>query len=205
MYKVYDDVLPEKLFNKIKNILTSDLFPWYSIESTAYKPSDPGAVLNQSHHSFVNAPMLDSKNTGNSPLADLLDTALLVMLDKTDEDISALGRIRIGLLTYVGEQIIHKGHTDDIVPHKVALFYINNSDAPTYLYKEKYDITSNKQSSLYLKENLNDNLTVETKIECKANRLVIFDGFQYHSSSSPTNIARRIVINYNFRTKDMVI
>jgi len=79
----------------------------------------------------------------------------------------------------------HVPHTDmkyddgAKVPHLVCLYYINDSDGPTYFF--------------------NDNLQIEDLVEPKAGRAVIFDGSRLHASSSPVNNPFRLIMNIDFR------
>ena len=80
----------------------------------------------------------------------------------------------------------------------VGLLYLNDSDGETIVYNEKYDLQSNVGMADYI---LNKELTVMEKIECKSNRFVLFDELHYHSSTCPTNVDRRIALNFNFTVK----
>jgi hypothetical protein len=75
--------------------------------------------------------------------------------------------------------------------------YINDSDGDTVFYKEHYDPECGVSSKKYL-ESIQEKLTVDTTIAPKANTLVIFDGLQYHQSSTPTTVPKRTTLNFNF-------
>ena len=65
------------------------------------------------------------------------------------------------------------------IPHLVCLYYINDSDGPTYFYSESGDIIE--------------------KIEPKKGTAVIFDGSIMHAGSNPVNFPFRFAFNINFR------
>ena len=65
------------------------------------------------------------------------------------------------------------------VPHEVFLYYINDSDGPTYFFNEKYELTD--------------------AVEPKMGRGVLFDGSKLHAGSSPVHNSFRFALNINFR------
>lgn len=79
----------------------------------------------------------------------------------------------------------HTPHIDDVRKHKVLLYYVSDSDAPTYFFKERFDGT------------VKDTCTFDQMVEAKKGSYVIFDGDTFHASSPPIN-EYRSVINFNF-------
>ena len=65
------------------------------------------------------------------------------------------------------------------VEHKVLLYYINDSDGPTYFFNESYDIANS--------------------INPRQGVGVIFDGDQIHAASNPVFNPFRFVLNINFK------
>jgi hypothetical protein len=65
------------------------------------------------------------------------------------------------------------------IPHLVCLYYINDSDGPTYFYSEDGKITH--------------------RIDPKKGTAVIFDGSIMHAGSNPVNSPLRFAFNINFR------
>ena len=117
-------------------------------------------------------------------------------MDSTDQAVEKLLRIRLGLITPTAESLKHGPHIDREYAHKTAILYLNDTDGPLYVYKERYNPGSGINSIDYLK-NL-QNMSVAQTFESKQNRLVWFDGLHYHSSSTPTNVTRRIAITFNY-------
>lgn len=76
-------------------------------------------------------------------------------------------------------------HTDmaydngEKVPHQVFLYYINDSDGPTYFFNENGELTD--------------------AVEPRMGRGVLFDGSQLHAASNPVNYQFRFALNINFR------
>ena len=83
-------------------------------------------------------------------------------------------------------------HIDGVreFPFMVAIYYVNDSDGDTVLFKQ----TTHNTTPDVVKSGLID---IEQKIPYKKGRIVVFDGSIYHASGRPTNDAR-CIINYNF-------
>ncbi len=68
----------------------------------------------------------------------------------------------------------------DPVDHKVLLYYINDSDGPTYFFNEKNEL--------------------EDTVYPKPGRALIFDGNILHAASNPVKHPFRMVVNVDFQT-----
>jgi hypothetical protein len=75
---------------------------------------------------------------------------------------------------------------------------LNSCDGNTIIYNEVYDHKSQTSPLDYLNNNLKNNLTVLSEVEPVENRLVLFNGLQYHSSQRPVNSPYRIILNVNY-------
>ena len=185
-YIVIDDAIPRILFNKLKTFTESGDFPWYFTEYTAVEGLDDSYSFSHVSKSY------DFINSMTYPLCE---SALYAGVSKVDNlNVSDIGRCRIGMFIKKKEKTINTPHIDDhLNSHVVALLYLNDSNGETYLHKEKYD-----GSNLYTAiDNIDMNESI--KIECKENRMILFDGNIFHSSSNQTDVTRRIAINYNFK------
>jgi len=83
-------------------------------------------------------------------------------------------------------------HVDGVrpFPFKVAVYYVNEVDGPTVLFKQ----TTNTSTPEEIKAG---NVDVACEIEPKKGRLIIFDGNIYHAVGKPKTDLR-CIINYNF-------
>ena len=77
------------------------------------------------------------------------------------------------------------------IKHNSVIYYLNDSDGDTCLYKEEKPLDSMERVSL-------DSLTLAERVQPKANRLLLFQGNQWHSSESPVVSPRRVIFNMNF-------
>ena len=75
--------------------------------------------------------------------------------------------------------------------HYTAIFYIDESDAPTIIYNETI-----KEGYVPPKDM---KLTERMRIYPEPNKLVVFKGNYIHTGMCPTTTANRILVNSNFR------
>jgi hypothetical protein len=80
-------------------------------------------------------------------------------------------------------------HVDSLKPHKTLIFYGNDSDCKTVLFKEFYEghFDFSKKS-------------IETMVEPKQGRALLFNGLRYHSVQ-PHSQNNRLLLNVNFIEK----
>lgn len=189
---ISDNILSPQVFNCLCNEVFSHSVPWYHT-STSF--GDNSNTLHD--HSFFHMPISDGQL--NSQLGQYCYMSLLIMLDKLNVKIDQVDRARLGLLEpkLVGKYV-NRPHIDKSEDHYVGLLYLNDSDGETIIYNEKYDVSSGADVTEFYENNLQKNLTIRKKVECKANRFVMFDGLHYHSSTCPTNVSKRIALNFNF-------
>jgi hypothetical protein len=100
-------------------------------------------------------------------------------------------RCRIAMNLSDGIGGVHQQHIDSPLPHTVLLYYINDSDGDTILYKERANPLT------YLVGDYPDHFTIDMRVTPKKGRAVIFDGLQFHSVSSPKDTLKRQIINVN--------
>jgi hypothetical protein len=187
---VYENVLPKLLLSKIQQEVFGNNQLW-SYSATTLETSDNLYGYSWAHKA------LDA--TGNkSQLFDILQAGILVALESGNQTINELYRIRLGLTTVTHQRFINQPHIDMERPHKTGLLYLNNADGATVFYENMYHPSSRLDAPSFYEKFVQQNLKVSTEVEPVENRLVVFDGYQYHSSSTPTTVPRRVVLNFNF-------
>ena len=82
-------------------------------------------------------------------------------------------------------------HIDFIEPHLAILYYVCDADGDTVLFENLYHPTGNKipPEPSELKE--------KVRVKPKMGRVVIFDGFHWHTATQPKEAEVRCVINSN--------
>ena len=186
---VYNDVLNETHFQEVKHVVESAEFPWYIrynrlvTNSTYYKDEDM----------YQNNPLFSFTH-----LCSGWDNIKTDYYDMTYE-LAEKCKIKANLKDYVTKRLrwrMHirsesnvrsKPHLDmkDFEPKdslKVGIFYLHDSDSPTYIY--------------------NDEKRVIAEIESKSNTLLVMRGNMLHGGGKPKTHNFRIVLNINWVNKD---
>lgn len=189
---ILDEALTPQVFTSIQSQIFSNSFPWFFTETSFVSNSN---CIHDT--SFFHLAVSNSKL--NSEYGPLLNLSLISILDKLNYQLSSIHRIRIGLLEpkIIGKYI-NKPHVDDFQPHMVGLLYLTDSNGETLIYNETYNSDLELDFINYSKQKYSDKFTIKETVESRRNRFVMFDGKHYHSSTCPTDVSRRIVINYNF-------
>ena len=193
--KIYENAIDPMLFDAVKSNIYHIDFPWY-FSGTAYKYDE--ATMNYLDFSFSHM-VYDSNKNYNSSVCDLLSITIHHALTKSGQKLKRIMRIRLGMIMANYINHVNQPHTDTDIPHMTGLIYLTTSNGPTVIYNEKYDINSNVLSREYGETTLNNNFTIMGKSECIENNMVCFDGLHYHSSTLPTDVPRRIAINFNYQ------
>lgn len=203
MILVKSDAVPVSLFLRIKRSVESETFPWFYTPTTAYTAAET-SVENLYNGSFGHIALDNGRK--NSEYSDILEAALLTALDGFGIELKTLHRIRVGFIPVCPVQTINPPHVDMVKPHKVGLLYLDDSDGDTIIYNEKYDplvgggplYNDHRDILWYYEKDLGGQVSVMQKISPEKNKMIVFDGYHYHSSSSPTKTKRRIAVNYVF-------
>lgn len=194
-YVVIDDFFSKSDYNKLKSYFYD--VGWQFIASTARRFEDKNANKSINDSSFVHL-VFDCLNKNNRNKSDVYD----IFFENLSNgfDIKEILRIRAGLITPDGtnKEYTHGSHVDWVHPHYTALFYFTTEkDAGhTYIYHEKFDPYLYVDGDHQKGERVD--LKIAEKIEAKENRVLIFKGNVYHSSSKPQSVYRRIAVNVNF-------
>ena len=189
--KVYDDVLGKASLTLLQSEIITNRFPWNFHVTTErkknYSPFD---------YSFVHIVQRDDEIT--SSYFGVIFPIVLGMFERVGIEFEKITRLRLALQTPMGREYINEPHIDDTIPHKAAIFYLNDSDGSTLLYANRYDPRSELTAREYKLKIGYENFLIAKEVEPKANRLLVFDGFNYHSSQRPLKYHSRIILNINF-------
>ena len=177
MKTIYDVISDTYLDHLEKHI---DLIQWYYHDKTASENDEETDNFSFSHLLF----------DGNelSSFYGMFTGLILECISKCDIDLEEyyLKRARLGLISKLPKQVIHRKHLDYYVDKEpealgniIILYYLNESDGYTYFYTDEGVITN----------------------RYKRNSLIYFDGLIEHSSSSPVNHNKRVALNINLFRK----
>jgi hypothetical protein len=182
MFCILDDVLPEPIFKRVSGLVCENQFFNFGAVETSL-PTD-------TVKSFATEP-------GSEWEKQFFTLPLVMAVSKINLEIQKSLRIRFGLLHRDIEQIVNTPHVDNpFEQHFVGLYYLNDTDGTTKIWKQTHTEWGNKARHLSLKD-----VDLLEEVPPKANRMVIFDGKHFHSSTLPTKTQLRYTINYNFTFK----
>ena len=183
---VIDNCLPQSIFDDlVKQVTDWDYTNWFFVKNTAYKLEDRDLLF---HSSLAHSSVLAGED--NSVLSSISRKAVNIILFQAGENLESIYRIRFGLITCTSETIIHDPHVDYEFKHRTGLLYLNDSDGDTIFYDKFH-----KPGQPAIKCGEED---IVQRVEPKSNRVTLFDGWQYHSSSTPTKNTYRLVMNFNY-------
>lgn len=127
-------------------------------------------------------------------LKEAIADAFNTFMSKYSIDVQEVTRIKVNILTRekeVDRDKHHLPHVDTKLAHYVFLYYVNDSDGDTLFFNQwhKGDYTPDPNS-----------FVVEKRVAPKRGTAVVFDGHQFHASSSPVDSEYRCIINIDFTT-----
>lgn len=179
---IIDNFLNQDYYMDLYNFITSADMPWYYRHNIS-SFDGPSSIGDFGFNHTLNADgqWVDTK------LANLFIPFSYEIKNLVSS--SGILRVRLDMTLFNPTQHIHHFHVDYPFPHYASIYYVNDSDGDTVIYNERYNGERDLDVS---------NLTVMHRIKPKANRLVIFDGFHYHTGHSPSKNKNRILINSNY-------
>lgn len=192
MLRAVDNALQTELFRDLKDIVLGPAFDWNLREATYDTLQSVEDVDSLNLVKFVYGDEI-FQNPTYTAVYTMLKVALLNAGEKIEQDIF---RIRFALQFSNKFEKVNKPHIDSDTPHKVGLIYLNDSDGDTIFYNERFDYGMQGAS-------LDDvvrgkNFTEMTRVSPKENRMAIFDGSIFHSSSAPIDSKIRCIVNFNY-------
>lgn len=201
MYKIYDNLIPLELQNRLEQMLDSDQFEWYALDNISLGFQDEKFTFTYKDgydyietHGMSHLTYKDDLWYEPYGLYMMARQIIDYVTDIEGINVNRILRIKANFLTQnpnknFNEMSINFPHLDNYNEHKVLVYYVNDSDGDTILFNEKWEIGDDK------KENID--LTTEARVKPKKGRILLFDGLQYHTSQNPINSEYRIILNIN--------
>lgn len=198
--RVIDDFLPTEQFESLQSYVLSMQFPWFYCEHVSLPPEDGAGIVDKNavetdgfNHIFYDKPW-DVKSFTYKQLESFI-SQLEISLGLREEDIirfrASMKSPKLGF----SEGNYNLPHVDYFFPHESLIYYINDSDGPTYVFDQVHQYTGKNLGIGF------DSFTIKTKILPKANRLLWINGLQYHTASNPIQSKRRVIFNININKK----
>ena len=200
MIKVIDDFVNPAYSKGIESAILGENFPWIWCSNISDQTAKSSKTSFGFTHKLVN-------ETNSQPVSDFYQFLLPMFLQALElTNASGVIRARGDMTVFSGKQITYEPHIDMQEKNISVIFYVNDSDGDTIIYKEKYQsegasLSDPSYTSLGKPPNIKPvipkTLTEEERVTPKANRLLLFNGEHWHTGQSPTKHSRRVLINFN--------
>jgi len=166
---IIENFLPDAQQTEIERALLSYNFPWFFYANTnADKAETQTGDVPQFVHGFIQ----DGRDL--SEFSHIPHNIVKPLgLEKAD-----ILRAKANMLARDTAATVHPKHVDEPNAHLVMVYYVNDADGDTCLFK---------------------GTEISHRISPKRGCAVIFDGRTYHASSSPVETRFRTVVNMNLR------
>tara|TARA_Y100000034_G_scaffold1255_1_gene1562 strand:- start:128 stop:871 length:744 start_codon:yes stop_codon:yes gene_type:complete len=210
--KVIDDLLPKSYFDQIQQMFHPDHgLPWYFNDDCVYRetPESKASMdlwCNENSLNTIESLGNDSdgkkfsrpagfthlftfKGNDLSPfwpfVKPIVDFASLKAGFEYGRILRAKANITLPVPgnkegTYIGPHVDHSDQSNFIT----LGFYPFDSDGDTFVFNESHH------------DGVPEKITVNDRVTPVANRAIVFNGWQYHSASSPIDHNKRIFINF---------
>ena len=189
---VVDDILPKDKQENLERMLLSSQFPWH------FTPDVTGEHSKDGRPAFNHYLVDDGRvNVGGKPL-ELLQQLISNSLNRMCEELKTkadfeLFRMRTFLqlpLANLSGSRLDTHHVDYYKQrHLSILYYVFDADGETIIYDNMYHPDNPKVPEL-------DELKIKQEVTPKQGRVVIFDGWYWHTGTQPRD-GMRCVINSN--------
>lgn len=183
-YRVIDNFIEDdKYLDKVLETISSTGVPWKYVKDVV----PPSTCVGMVH------PMVEEKTgiKANS-LYYLIEPVIAKIADEIPTDRKVI-RSRLFRTFPTVNTNCRRPHTDIGIPNISTVWYLGDSDGSTVLYKGIEETPDGEGSSVDI-----NSLEIITEVPHKHNRLLIFWGDQYHSSTAPTTHNERVILNTNF-------
>ena len=169
-YNIIDDAMPSDFHDKIWSTMSSHVFPWFYGNTTNYQQNGDEEFIKQDDD-LDDYHFIHHFYDNDAPCSIYYKDFIAPILSGLDA-ITPL-RVKANLHPRTTSLFQNHWHKDYPVDHRGAVYYLNSNDGFT-VFEDG------------------------TKVESVANRLLIFDSYELHRSTTCTNAKGRFNINFNF-------
>jgi hypothetical protein len=191
---VVDDILPKKQQEELKKILLGNQFPWHFIPDVTGGSKDGRPAF---HNKLIDDGKVNVGGDALSLLQQLINNSLSKLYEelkvKVDYDVFRIRTILQMPLANLRGSKLDAHHIDYIKRHLSILYYVFDADGDTVIFENMYHPNNTKVPEL-------NELKIKKKVTPKQGRVVIFDGYHWHTATQPTK-GMRCIINSNVLQK----
>jgi hypothetical protein len=197
MLHIIDDFLEPEEFKKLSTTILSQKFPWFFVEHVSLNPketstiNDPLAIETAGLNHSVFEKEWNVKSFSYEYLIPLFEKIKNEFGFTSEHLIRARISTKLQKPEFTSDNY-NLPHVDYFFPHETMIYYLNDSDGDTRLFEEWSTYAGNNQAIGP------DVFHTQCRITPKANRLVWFNGLQYHTASNPIKNISRTIINLNW-------
>ena len=172
--KVIDNKVSKTLQNKIEEYFLHDNFPWYYNNNSLGKhvPKKYKTITKDSFNEFQLTHKFVDEGRVNSPHTNIIMNLLSELDMEGTPILRSKANLKFKTNTRKKHYIFHMDHKD---PHKVMIYYVNDSDGDTFLKIGK---------------------SIK-RVSPKKGRVLCFDGKTMHAANHPRKTNKRLIINFN--------
>jgi len=200
---VIDNFIPKPYQDALETMVSDELFEWGYTPDVVWERhalrrafQDSLKQNNDGFTQIIKVPRFEGKNW------DAVHPMMFYLEQAVGQPLKEVMRVRANLLlrAYPGDLMWNNEHVDATHPHWTAIYYVKDSDGPTYIFDQRVtDIQhKNKTQEVVLKYVNETEFTVANSVQPKKGRVVIFDGQRFHASSKPKEHQNRVVIAFNW-------
>lgn len=175
-----DSFLSYEQSEQYKHIILSS--PTWRFNPHTNSKSINGEALSSQNETFQFVSTIDLDHPARLATFEVLQA----FSTKHNFTIKEITRIKSNILTQSNNNGYHSPHIDQNYEHKVFLYYVNDSDGDTVFFNQFWSLSNPATENT---------LTEYLRVAPKQGLGVLFDGFQYHASTSPIVSGYRCVVN----------
>lgn len=186
-YQIIDNAIPKSYQDGIEDLmLGNNGFPWFYVNDVTLTQDRLDAANTEPVTPAFNH-VFYSLTTGYDSFYNFIRPLVYFSCEKINFTINDIIQARSFLQLPNGRDLKRNHpHVDLQYDHLVCLYYVNDNEAPTTLYKQTRFDTK-------MEDLARTNFEPLIQCEPKKGRCLFFNGKHYHSSSSPTTTARCII------------
>jgi hypothetical protein len=185
---VFDDIIPIEQQETIKNTLLGPQFPWRFVDDvTGGGSQDKRPAFS---HTFISDGAIRTNQAFVNVLQPLWKNCMGKVMEKTSTQgnysaLKARSFLQLPLANLTGSEY-DSHHIDMMQEHFAFLYYVCDSDGDTVLFENMYSRDNpNSPEPGELKEKM--------RVTPKQGRVVIFDGYYWHTATQPSKGIRCVI------------
>jgi hypothetical protein len=200
--QIFEDIISIEEQNSLLEFMESDYKKWAYIPHVSLDINELPKSENQPSFPAYTADIYKKNSFVFKPILPILKKIESNICKKLNLTFLQNNRYKLNyqppIPNYSIDELYKNIHCDSKAQHIVILYYANDSDGDTLIFKNKrgFDIMSNEITKEECKNGIFDNVELIHSISPKKGRAAIFDGALLHSASW-SNTQNRYAVNFN--------